>query len=294
MFNDRELRAFLAVVDAGTVSAASEALFLTQPTLSRQIAGLESQIGAALFRRTPHGMTPTAAGIRLEPLARDLVKRGERAESIMRGIASQAQTFTVACPETTANGFVAPFMAAGGAVRDVRTVTPRDVYDQLRLGIDIGVSTSEPPSQLRSQSLCALGIRYMVRSDHPLASQSSVELRAVASSLAIVPGRGSAVFRILTEVSEASGVALDAQLATNGTLAQARTAATGIPSLVVEEPHFGLHGIRLLHEGKQLLVPFYAAWERSQYDDAPIRDTVGKLRDFMRERIVVLGLQIDP
>jgi DNA-binding transcriptional LysR family regulator len=56
------LRAFLEVARAGSLSGAAAALKTSQPTLSRQIATLEAQLGQALFERTTRGMRLTEAG----------------------------------------------------------------------------------------------------------------------------------------------------------------------------------------------------------------------------------------
>ena len=91
MYGERELEAFVAVVDSGSVSLAAERLIRSQPTVSRQIASLERQVGAALFRRLPGGMVTTYAGERLEPMARDLVRRGRRAREVRNSDRSSRQ-----------------------------------------------------------------------------------------------------------------------------------------------------------------------------------------------------------
>ncbi len=62
-------RAFLAVLTEGSLSAAARALGLTQPTLGRQIAQLERDLGVALFTRSPQGLKPTDAALDLAPHA---------------------------------------------------------------------------------------------------------------------------------------------------------------------------------------------------------------------------------
>ena len=59
----RHLRYFVAVAEAGSLTAAAEQrLHTAQPSLSRQIRDLEAEIGAALLTRTTRGMELTAAG----------------------------------------------------------------------------------------------------------------------------------------------------------------------------------------------------------------------------------------
>jgi DNA-binding transcriptional LysR family regulator len=62
-------RAFLAVLRHGTLSGAARELGLTQPTLGRQIAELERQLGTALFIRSQRGLVPTDAARDIAPHA---------------------------------------------------------------------------------------------------------------------------------------------------------------------------------------------------------------------------------
>jgi DNA-binding transcriptional LysR family regulator len=57
--NHRQLEAFLAVMNSGTVTAAAERLFITQPAASRLIRDLESSIGFPLFERHKGRLLPT-------------------------------------------------------------------------------------------------------------------------------------------------------------------------------------------------------------------------------------------
>ncbi len=64
-------RAFLAVLDAGSLSKAARTLGIAQPTVGRQVEALETALGAgALFVRSPSGLSPTDAALALAPHAR--------------------------------------------------------------------------------------------------------------------------------------------------------------------------------------------------------------------------------
>ncbi len=58
----RTLRYFLAVCEHGTMSRAAEAMHVTQPALSRQIAALERELGTPLLERHSRSVTPTEQG----------------------------------------------------------------------------------------------------------------------------------------------------------------------------------------------------------------------------------------
>ncbi|WP_405234458.1 LysR family transcriptional regulator [Lentisalinibacter salinarum] len=59
------MRAFLATAEEGSLSAAARALGLTQPTLSRQVSGLEAELGVTLFERGRRSMDLTESGLAL-------------------------------------------------------------------------------------------------------------------------------------------------------------------------------------------------------------------------------------
>jgi DNA-binding transcriptional LysR family regulator len=79
--NTRDLEAFLAVVETGSIIGASARLHLTQPGVSRRIQSLEEQLGITLLDRQSKPLRPTAAG-------RETYAHGRR----MLGVLSDLQT----------------------------------------------------------------------------------------------------------------------------------------------------------------------------------------------------------
>jgi LysR family transcriptional regulator, nitrogen assimilation regulatory protein len=65
LLNLRAMKYFVAIVDAGSLTAASEAIGIAQPALSRQMRELEKDLGVQLLHRTPHGVHLTQAGATL-------------------------------------------------------------------------------------------------------------------------------------------------------------------------------------------------------------------------------------
>ena len=78
-----ELRTFLAVYRAGTLTAAAQALHLSQPSVSAHLRALEEEIGTPLFVRRARGVEPTARG---EALARAVADPLDSLAAIRAGI----------------------------------------------------------------------------------------------------------------------------------------------------------------------------------------------------------------
>ncbi|PVH27898.1 LysR family transcriptional regulator [Pararhodobacter oceanensis] len=79
------LQAFLAVADAGSLSAAARATRQSQPTMGRHIKQLEAQLGIALFRRIPSGLEPTEAALPLVEVARSMAENAARLTRMAEG-----------------------------------------------------------------------------------------------------------------------------------------------------------------------------------------------------------------
>src|SRR3989304_2854098 len=70
----RQLEIFVKVAELGSFSKAAGALFLTQPTVSEHIRGLEEERGVRLRERLGRGAAPTKAGQLLLGYARRILE----------------------------------------------------------------------------------------------------------------------------------------------------------------------------------------------------------------------------
>jgi DNA-binding transcriptional LysR family regulator len=80
-----DLRYFLAVSRAGSLSAAAATLGVTQPTVGRRIAALQRRLGAKLFTPTPTGQALSPSGRKLLPHAERMELEGISAERVTSG-----------------------------------------------------------------------------------------------------------------------------------------------------------------------------------------------------------------
>jgi DNA-binding transcriptional LysR family regulator len=89
MESARNLKYFLAVADAGSVTGAAQALGIAQPALSQAITRIERELGVKLFERTRRGAALTTAGAAIVDDIRLGVSRIDAAEKRARDIGAK-------------------------------------------------------------------------------------------------------------------------------------------------------------------------------------------------------------
>ena len=144
-------RAFLAVIEDGSLSAAARRLGLSQPTVRARIVSLEQALGSALFVRSVGGMVPTSQALTLADHARAM----RRASDAMMRAASSSPGEIAGNVRLSASEFmgieVLPAMLASLRARHpgirVELVVSNEVANLLEQEVDVAVRTTDPRQQ---------------------------------------------------------------------------------------------------------------------------------------------------
>jgi DNA-binding transcriptional LysR family regulator len=147
-FDWNQVRAFLATAEEGSFSGAARALKTTQPTIGRQISGLEAALGVTLFERTVRGPTLTEAGRDLMDHVRVM---GETATLISTVAAGQSQE-VVGEVAISATDLVSAAILPGllGHLREtapgihLRIIASNDISNLMRREADIAIRHVRP------------------------------------------------------------------------------------------------------------------------------------------------------
>lgn len=104
------LKVFVTVAEEGTLSGASKVLNCVQSNVTARLKQLEEGIGRSLFHRKPRGVILTEAGEVLLPHAREIVRRLDDAELIMKNLGEEAGRLRIGSTESNAAVRLAPLL----------------------------------------------------------------------------------------------------------------------------------------------------------------------------------------
>lgn len=194
----RVLRYFLTVVREENISRAAKMLFITQPTLSRQLQELERELDTKLFIRGKAKITLTDSGILLRRRAEELVELADKTErELLAKDESVSGTVSIGCGESMAVKTLAELINTFSkqypeVVFDLYTGAADHIKEQIDQGIiDIGLLMEpieiEKYDYIRLRQTERWGI--LMRSDNPLCEKSSVTVSDIKDIPLIIPRR---------------------------------------------------------------------------------------------------------
>ncbi|WP_404405087.1 LysR family transcriptional regulator [Pelagibacterium halotolerans] len=158
-FDWNQIRAFLATVEAGSLSAAARALRLTQPTLSRQVAALEDDLGVMLFERVGRSLSLTGAGRELLEHVRAMGDAASRISLVASGQSQAVEGLVRITASESVAAYILPdilrqlYEVAPGI--QVEVIASNDIDDLMRREADIALRHVKPEQDDLIAKSCA-------------------------------------------------------------------------------------------------------------------------------------------
>ncbi|WP_404285326.1 LysR family transcriptional regulator [Glutamicibacter arilaitensis] len=170
--NLEQLRGFVTIAKVGHFTRAAEELHLTQPSLSRQIATLEHDLGSQLFHRARGNITLTAAGETLLPLARRMLADEENVRIEMAELAGLRKgRVRLGAPPTLCVSLVAEVL---------------EVFHNRFPGIELHLSEAGSKKLLDELAGGQLDLALVVTSEHSVAEQNLDSLPLLSEELVVI------------------------------------------------------------------------------------------------------------
>ena len=194
----RVLRYFLTVVREQSITKASEVLHITQPTLSRQLAQMEEEVGVKLFDRGTRKITLTNEGLLLRRRAEEILQLVDKTERELVVQEEQVEgKITIGCGEIASVQLLPDLFKSfhekyPRVTFDIYTATADHVKDQMDRGlVDIGLWLE--PIDIEKYDFIRLDMKErwvaLMRPDSPLAEKDSVTAEELSELPLILPRR---------------------------------------------------------------------------------------------------------
>ena len=179
----RTLRYFLETAREGNMTRAAERLFISQPTMSKQLKELENELGAKLFLRSNYNLKLTEAGMLLKKRAEDILALVDKTEAEFRSMDELNRgDIYVGAPESESMMLFAEVVASlqkdyPGIRCNIYSGNLEDVCDRLEKGLlDFAIVMSyvdlSKYNYIRMPAEDSWGI--LMRKDDPLAEKESL------------------------------------------------------------------------------------------------------------------------
>ncbi|MFZ4287088.1 LysR family transcriptional regulator [Variovorax sp. HJSM1_2] len=212
----RQLRAFVAVAEDGSITRAAQRLHLTPSALSMLIIGLEGELSVRLFERTTRRMALSEAGQELLPAISKVFVDLDIAFDALRQFSDRRSgRFAVATSPllaaTLLPGLLASFRERFPAIRvDILDLPVDGIAQAVRSGqADFGVCTIDTdPSDLVISPLYQDRLMLACPEQHPLAQQASVRWSDLTSEPLIWLRSGSGLRRLVEQGFAQAGEAV--------------------------------------------------------------------------------------
>lgn len=198
----RVLRYFLVVAREESFSRAADALYLSQPTLSRQIRELEEELGVQLLTRTNRNVRLTQEGMRLRRRAQEIVDLMDKTrDEFAHREDDIAGDIFIGCGETQIMRQIArvmiPLQREHPGIRfHLYSANADEVTEKLDRGLlDFGMMI-EPYDVKQFESIPLPDedtFGFLLRRDHPLAQRAELTIADVEREPLLIPSQGSAV-----------------------------------------------------------------------------------------------------
>lgn len=181
----RQLQHFVAIAEAGTISAAARNLNLAQPAVSASIKKLEAELNVPLLHRRERGVSLTEAGHKFVQHARQILLQAKDAKLAMQALEGLTQgEVQIGVPSMLGSYFFPPLLMAfkhqyPGLQINVMDSGTRNIRQQLLDGVlELGVvADKDLLPELASGRLVREEMVVCMAPDHPLTEKTEIEYR---------------------------------------------------------------------------------------------------------------------
>ncbi len=231
------LEAFIEVAQTGSFSRASEKLNITQPAVSKRVAGLEQELNAQLFNRIGRQISLTEAGKQLLPKARDLLQYAKDLKRVASNLSDEVRgNLSVAISHHIGLHRMPPILKAfhqqyPNVQLDIHFQDSERAYVDLINGeIEFAIITlpNELPEGLVTKTIWQDSLHVVAGASSVLGSWDGIDVIGLATFPCVLPAQDTETHQVLKRAFDEYGLSLDVQMTTNNLETLKMLAVAGI------------------------------------------------------------------
>lgn len=202
------LIAFLEVARYQSFSLAAEALFMSQPAISKRISALELELGTTLFNRINRQVTLTEAGRALLPRVQALRTELEDIRRLASNLSGDVQgRLTMGTSHHIGLHRLPPALSAFNqrypAVQlDLRFVASEQACQAVERGeLELAIATlpNQLPEQLQAQVIWIDQLHIVTSPNQPLSRLGHIALEALVQHRCVLPSKDTYTYQIISQ-----------------------------------------------------------------------------------------------
>jgi len=218
------LQTFIAAAELTSFSLAAEQLYLTQPAVSKRIATLERELGAALFDRIARRVNLTEAGREFLPRAKAILCEIEDSRRLISNLTGTvAGQLSIGTSHHIGLHRLPPVLrqfskAWPDVALDLQFMDSEAACRAVQAGdLELGIVTLplEPLTDLKSELIWPDPLAIVVAHEHPLAKKPRLDFQQLAEYPAILPSPGTYTRQLLERSIAQAGEKLGTGMTTN-------------------------------------------------------------------------------
>lgn len=218
------LRTFITAAELESFSQAADALYLTQPAVSKRIAALEAELGARLFDRIGRHVSLTEAGRALIERARNILREVEDSRRLISNLSGTVSgRLSIGTSHHIGLHRLPPVLRRYSAdypevKLDLHFMDSENACRAVLAGdLELGIVTlpPQPIEGLQSKLIWPDPLALVVGKEHPLTAKKKITVAELAQHTAILPAQGTYTRELLEQAFAPQQLSLKTAMTTN-------------------------------------------------------------------------------
>ena len=271
----RQLEILLALYDHGSINAAANALFLTQPTVSMQLKKMSEAIGSPLYNVIGRKVVFTDTGLEVVKTATEVLDSFSKLDMTLSAM-HELKSGTLRLAVVSTSKYFIPHLLGPFCKRypnvdvQLKVGNRHQIMERLTLGVDDFCVFSHPPNDMHTESVEFLSnpLVAIANEGHPLADVDELSLKDICNEPFLMREEGSGTRYAIEEFMRLNGAKLNIKMTIESNEAIKHSVMSGLGISILSGHTLGYGGnaglVQLNIKELPISTHWYFLWLKSK------------------------------